>query len=368
MFLQDLRLFNFKNYAEATLRFDQPVNCFLGCNGSGKTNLLDAMHYLSFTKSAINPSDVQNVKLGESQFMIKGNFLLNGKGKEVICSFQQGQKKVIREDGQDCIKFSEHVGKYPVVLIAPQDIELIWDGSEVRRKFFDSLLSQIDHNYLENLIIYSTFLKQRNSALKMFSERGQADLDLLEGYDQKIIPAAKSIFDKRKEFVKEYIPAFKKHYQNLSDSILEEMDIQYRSDLEGNDFEETLKKNLSRDLATQRTTSGIHRDDFLFLLNGNEIKRFGSQGQQKSFLIALKLAEFQIIAERKKFKPLLLLDDIFDKLDDHRISKILKLVADGMFGQLFITDARPDRCKEVLNEVKLKAKIVTIENGKFMML
>lgn len=365
MFLQELRLFNFKNYAEADLKFDQQVNCFLGSNGSGKTNLLDAMHYLSFTKSAINPSDGQNIKLGETQFMIKGNFLLNGKAKEVICSYQQGQKKMIREDGQDCIKFSEHVGKYPVVLIAPQDIELIWDGSEVRRKFFDSLLSQIDHGYLENLIVYTTFLKQRNSALKMFAERGQTDMDLLTSYDQRIIPAAKFIFAKRNDFIRDYLPIFERHYQNLSDSKSEQMEIQYRSDLEEADFGELLKKNLQRDLAIQRTTAGIHRDEFLFLLNGNEVKRFGSQGQQKSFLVALKLAEFQVIAERKRFKPLLLLDDIFDKLDDHRIHKIMQFVSDGMFGQLFITDARPTRCMELLAELKLKANIVNIESGKF---
>lgn len=367
MFLQELRLFNFKNYAEASLKFDQPLTCFFGSNGSGKTNLLDAMHYLSFTKSAVNPSDAQNIKLGESQFMIKGNFSDNGKIKEVICSFQQGQKKTIREDGQECIKFSDHVGKYPVVLIAPQDIELIWDGSEVRRKFFDSLLSQIDHSYLENLITYTSFLKQRNSALKMFAERGQTDHDLLAGYDQKLIPAATSIFEKRKKFIQEFIPTFQKHYQNLSDSKAEQMDIQYRSDLEEVDFGEMLQRNLQRDLITQRTTAGIHRDDFLFLLNGNEVKRYGSQGQQKSFLIALKLAEFQVIAENKKFKPLLLLDDIFDKLDDRRINKILKLVTEGMFGQLFITDASPDRCKEILKHMNLKPGILTIENGKFIM-
>jgi DNA replication and repair protein RecF len=324
------------------------------------------MHYLSFTKSAINPTDAQNIKLGESQFMVKGNFLVNEKSREVICSYQQGQKKTIREDGLDCVKFSEHVGKYPVVLIAPQDIELIWDGSEVRRKFFDSLLSQIDHQYLESLIVYTTFLKQRNSALKMFAERGNVDRDLLAGYDQKIIPAATTIFKKRKEFVGEYIPAFQKHYQNLSDSKSEKMDIQYKSDLDGIDFAEMLQKNLQRDLILQRTTSGIHRDDFIFLLNNNEVKRYGSQGQQKSFLIALKLAEFDMIAEKKKFKPLLLLDDIFDKLDDQRINKILKLVSEGMFGQLFITDARPDRCQEILKEIDLRAGIVMIEDGKFM--
>jgi len=366
VFLQELRLFNFKNYGEASLKFDQPLTCFLGNNGSGKTNLLDAMHYLSFTKSAINPADAQNIKLGESQFMIKGNFLVNKKIKEVVCSFQQGQKKIIREDGQDCIKFSEHVGKYPVVLIAPQDIELIWDGSEVRRKFFDSLLSQVDHSYLETLITYTSFLKQRNSVLKMFAERGQTDQDLLASYDQKIIPAAESIFKKRKRFVQEFIPVFQRHYENLSDSKTEVMDIQFRSDLEGADFAEMLQKNLQRDLMLQRTSNGIHRDDFPFLLNGNEVKRYGSQGQQKSFLIALKLAEFQVISERKKFKPILLLDDIFDKLDDRRINKILKLVTEGMFGQLFITDARPDRCKEILKGMNLKAGIVTLENGKFI--
>ncbi len=184
MFLEELKLFNFKNYAEANLRFEQPVNCFLGKNGSGKTNLLDAMHYLSFTKSAVNPADAQNVKLGEKQFIIKGSFQMQEKLKEVVCSYQAGQKKTIREDGQDCTKFSEHVGKYTVVMIAPQDIELIWDGSEVRRRFFDSLLSQIDRQYLEDLIVYTTYLKQRNSALKLFAERGQADHDLLSTYKQ----------------------------------------------------------------------------------------------------------------------------------------------------------------------------------------
>ncbi len=365
MFLQELKLFNFKNYAEASHRFEGPVNCFLGKNGSGKTNLLDAMHYLSFTKSAINPSDSQNIKLGEYQFIVKGAFKIQGKVKEVVCSYQQGQKKIVREDGQDYLKFSDHVGKYPLVLIAPQDIELIWDGSEIRRKFFDSLLSQIDHGYLEDLIVYTSYLKQRNSALKLFAERGSIDHDLLASYHQKIIPSAKSIFSKRKEFLKEFLPVFQQHYKNLADSKEEEMSIQYRSDLDGNDFEELLQKNVSKDVALQRTTAGIHRDDFLFLLNNNEVKRYGSQGQQKSFLIGLKLAEFQCIAEKKKFKPLLLLDDIFDKLDDNRIRKIMQFVSDGMFGQLFITDARPARCVELLKEANLKAGLVKIENGNF---
>ena len=366
MFLQELKLFNFKNYAEASLKFENSVNCFLGKNGSGKTNLLDAMYYLSFTKSAINPSDSQNIKIGESQFIIKGVFKIQEKRKEVVCSYQQGQKKMVKDDGQDYVKFSDHVGKYPLVLIAPQDIELIWDGSEVRRKFFDSLLSQIDHGYLEDLIVYTTYLKQRNGALKLFAERGSIDHDLLARYNEKIIPSARRIFSKRNEFLKGFLPLFQHHYKNLADSKDEEMSIQYRSDLENLDFQELLEKNLNRDVVLQRTTAGIHRDDFLFLLNNNEVKRYGSQGQQKSFLIGLKLAEFQWIAEVKKFKPLLLLDDIFDKLDDHRIRKIMRFVADGMFGQLFITDARPPRCMELLKDANLMAGLVKIENGTFV--
>jgi DNA replication and repair protein RecF len=366
VFLRELRLFNFKNYAEANLRFENPVNCFLGKNGSGKTNLLDAMHYLSFTKSAINPSDSQNIKLGENQFMIKGIFETQGKSKEVICSYLQGQKKIVREDGQDYMRFSNHVGKYPLVLIAPQDIELIWDGSEVRRKFFDSLLSQLDHEYLEDLIAYTMYIRQRNSALKLFAERGNIDRDLLGSYDQKMIPSAQRIFSKRGKFLTGFLPVFQQHYKTLADPKHEEMGIQYRSELDGNDFEELLQKNLHRDVVLQRTSTGIHRDDFLFLLNNNEVRRYGSQGQQKSFLIALKLAEFQCLAEKKTFKPLLLLDDIFDKLDDNRIRKIMQFVADGMFGQLFITDARPSRCMELLKEANLRAGLVQIENGTFV--
>jgi DNA replication and repair protein RecF len=362
--LQKLQLFNFKNYAEVELLFSDRIQCFLGNNGSGKTNLLDAIHYLAFTKSAINPSDAQNIRTGQSQFMVKGEFALNSKSKEVICSFQQGQKKIIREDGQDYLKFSEHVGKYPAVLIAPQDIELIWDGSEMRRKFFDSLISQLDKTYLENLIIYTNQLKQRNSLLRMFSESGKVDQDLLAAYDDQIIPAGKFIHKLRKEFLVEFLPFFKQHYHFLAGEAVEEVNITYRSDLEATDFDELLKKNFQRDMIIQRTSSGIHRDDFLFTLNGGELKRYGSQGQQKSFLIGLKLAEFQSIAERKGFKPLLLLDDIFDKLDDLRIHKLMLLIAQGQFGQLFITDAREGRSKEILSAAKLSAKLFTVENGK----
>ena len=365
MVLQQLKLYNFRNIEEARLEFSGKILCFLGKNGSGKTNLLDAIHYLAFTKSAVNPSDSQNILQGRAQFVVRGEFELNGKRKVVTCSFQQGQKKIINEDGQDYTKFSEHVGKYPVVLIAPQDIELIWDGSEMRRKFFDSLISQLDKPYLENLIVYTNQLKQRNSLLRSFAESGKIDHDLLASYDQKIIPSGNYIFAKRRDFLTEFFPFFKEQYLFLVDGSKEEVGIQYQSDLAKSDLAELLAKNLQRDIILQRTSAGIHRDDFDFRINGFELKKYGSQGQQKSFLISLKLAEFQAIAERKKFKPILLLDDIFDKLDNQRIHQLMLLVAKGTFGQIFITDAREDRTQQILKDANLDAKIFLVENGTF---
>ena len=363
MLLTKLSLFNFKNYEEAQLEFQGDIQYFLGKNGSGKTNLLDAIHYLSFTKSAIHTSDNHHIRSGQTQFLIKGEFAKGPKHHQVVCSFQQGMKKVIREDELECVKLSTHIGKYPVVLVAPNDIELIWDGSELRRKFFDSLLSQIDKNYLENLILYVQYLKQRNSLLKLFAERGSMDRDMLEAYDQKMIPAGEYIHQKRKEFMVEFLPIFLKHYQFLIGDSVESPQIQYRTELDEIAFNELLTRNLQRDVLMQRTGSGIHRDDFLFLLNDFELKKYGSQGQQKSFLVALKLAEFQIISQRKGLKPLLLLDDIFDKLDDERIHKLMSLVADKTFGQLFITDARAGRSKDVLKQLGIKAALFEVKDG-----
>lgn len=363
MFLKALRLYNFKNYSETTLFPDPRINCFLGKNGSGKTNLLDAIHYLAFTKSAINATDSQNIKISESQFLVKGNFEINEREKEVVCAFQVGLKKVVREDNQDYVKFSDHVGKYPVVLITPQDIELIWGGGELRRKFFDTLLSQIDTTYLENLISYNHHLKQRNSTLRKIAETGITDYTLLESYDQRLNASASYIYNARKQLLTEFVPAFKKHYRFIANESTEEVDIQYKSDLEKGSLETQLKRNAQRDVLLQRTSVGIHKDEFLYLMNGSELKKIGSQGQQKSFLISLKLCEFEVIAQKKGLKPILLLDDIFDKLDDLRISHLMKLVAEGRFGQIFITDARQDRSRQILAESNLQARVFVIENG-----
>lgn len=335
----------------------------LGKNGSGKTNLLDAIYYLSFTKSAHNPYDAQNIRHGESSFLIKGIFEIQHRQRELICTYQVGEKKVIREDDQEYARFSEHVGKYPVVLIAPQDIELIWDGSEFRRRFFDTLISQLDKRYLENLIVYNHQVKQRNSLLRTSGEGVKLDLILLESYDQKLVETGNYIHQKRKEVLTTFLPKFRDHYQFLVGASAEVADIEYKSDLTTSEFSDLLKRNAQRDQVLQRTTSGIHRDDFLFLLNNLELKRVGSQGQQKSFLIGLKLTEFQLLAEQKSLKPILLLDDIFDKLDDHRIRQLMKLVSKGTFGQLFITDARSGRSEQILREAGIKAQLFLLENN-----
>lgn len=367
MHLEKLTLYNFKNYEDAALEFSAGVNCFFGLNGSGKTNLLDAIYYLSLTKSASNVSDPQNIRQGETQFFIRGQFAIGSKNStEVLCSFIQGSKKMVSEEGVPYKKMASHIGKYPLVLIAPNDIELIWDGSEQRRKFFDGMLAQMDRPYLDSLITYTQFLRQRNGLLRLFSEGASVDQDLLDSYDEKLIPAANFIHQKRKSFLVNYQPLFETWYKQLagdSRQVTEKVSITYRSDLEEIDFAELLKKNLSRDILLQRTTSGIHRDDFLFSLNTGELKKFGSQGQQKSFLIGLKLAEFQVLEQATKKKPLLLLDDIFDKLDDHRIRKLMALIAEGNFGQIFITDARSGRSREILKEAGVKARIFDVEEG-----
>ncbi len=365
MRLKKLTLHDFKNYEEAHFTFNNKVNCFLGKNGVGKTNILDAIYYLGLTKSAFNGVDAQNIKHGRNQFIIKGEFHVGNNISEIACTYAIGSKKTVHANGSEARKFSEHIGKFPLVLVAPNDIELVWGGSELRRKFFDSLISQLDKNYLEHLIIYTNQLKQRNSLLRLSADRG-IDLDLLETYDHKLAESGTFIYQRRKALLTSFLPMFQDHYSFISGESDEQVSIQYRSDCADENFAGLLKNALGKDLVIQRTSVGIHRDDFVFTLNGHELKRIGSQGQQKSFLIGLKLAEFQSLEQRMGIKPLLLLDDIFDKLDDERIHKLVSLVVNGTFGQLFVTDARPDRSQGLLQEAKVDAELFLIENGKLI--
>jgi DNA replication and repair protein RecF len=360
--LTKLELVNFKNYKEVSIDLDSRVNCLLGKNGSGKTNLLDAIYYLSFTKCFLNPVDTQNIRYGEDYFLVRGHYINNEQSHEVASQVFQGQKRIFREDGVDYSKLSDHIGKYPVVLISPSDIDLIKEGSEARRKFFDGIISQIDHSYLLDLVSYQHCLKQRNGLLKMFYEKQNSDLDLLDSYDQTLVKTGLKIFNRRKDFIAEFLPLLNESYTNLVEN-KEETKLTYQSQLLDNDFYEALKKSYAKDLVTQRTGVGIHRDDYSFLFAHGELKRLGSQGQQKTFLVALKLANLEVVARHKGFRPILLLDDIFDKLDDHRITRLLQIVTEKNFGQLFITDAGPERTETLLSSLKIAAKIFTVENG-----
>jgi DNA replication and repair protein RecF len=362
MYLEKLSVLNYKNYGDCSLEFNSRVNVFVGRNGSGKTNLLDIIHYLSMTKSAFTSSDNQCIKVGENFFMIKATFRKEHRSYDLMASCQTGSKKIFRENQLDYEKLSGHIGKYPVVLIAPDDSDLVRDGSEIRRKFFDSLISQCDPEYLEGLIVYSHALKQRNGLLRIFQDAGRVDNIALESYDRLLIHHGTHIYNKRKAFLGQFIPTFQKYYQILVDGS-EMASIQYLSGVSDQTFAEGLKKNLQRDLVLLRTNFGIHRDDFLLMLSGDELKKFGSQGQQKSFVIALKLAQFEVLQTIKGFPPLLLLDDIFDKLDDLRIGKLMEIVRNGL-GQLFITDARPARTFELLSKIGVEAAVYDVEAGR----
>ena len=363
MYLEKITLLNFKNYEELSLNFSPEVNLITGLNGSGKTNLLDAIYYLCISKSAFNASDAQNILQGTDFFMMGGNFIKNERAYQVQCSFKQGSKKMLKINNNPYDKISSHIGQFPAALITPYDNDLIREGSEERRKFFDSCLSQINSLYLADLMRYNQVLKQRNSLLKQFHEQGKVDKDMLEAYDTELLSLGKKIHQNRRDFIKEFTPLFHAHYKELTEG-KEEVALEYSSHLNNDSFEEDFKKSLERDIILERTTKGIHRDDFLFKIGEFPIKNYGSQGQQKSFVISLKLAEFDIIKEKKGFKPLLLLDDIFDKLDESRIRKLMDMVAAKKFGQLFITDARVESSGKFFSELKLKSATFKVEKGK----
>lgn len=362
MRLENISLINFKNYSELSLRFSPQVNCFMGENGSGKTNLLDAIFYLSMSKSAFNSIDQQNIKHDAPYFMIKGEFRVKGKNFEIQCVQKAGQKKILKNNREIYEKLSDHIGKFPLVLVAPDDTDLIRESGDARRKFLDSIISQLDASYLNNLIRYNHFLKQRNSLLKQFAIKNYVDYDLLEPYDHNLLKIGKDVFEIRKSFIKNFIPVFSDHYLNLSEG-KEKTSIMYQSELAEENFAKDFLQSRKKDMLLQRTTMGIHKDDLKFEIEDYPLKKFGSQGQQKSFLIALKLAHYDIIKKEKSFHPLLLLDDIFDKLDDQRISKLLEMVSGDRFGQLFVTDARPERTINIFSSIQSEVKFFKISNG-----
>ena len=359
MYLKNISLFNYKNFSEASFEFVSKINCFVGKNGIGKTNVLDAIYHLSYGKSYFNPLAVQNIKHGEEFFVIDGEFEINERKEQIICSLKKGHKKILKRNGKVYEKFSEHVGFIPLVIISPADTDLIVEGSETRRKFMDSVISQLDPQYLKQLIQYQKVMSQRNALLKYFALNFVFDNDTLSIYNEQLDRFGKYIFEKRKEFIEQFIPIFNTHHQAITDS-QETVQLVYESHLFEKDLLTLLQENINKDRALHYTSVGIHKDDLSFEIDNYPIKKFGSQGQQKSFLIALKLAQFEFLKTQSGFKPILLFDDVFDKLDESRVAKIIKMVNSDTFGQLFISDTHPERTENIVKSTHQTYKIFNL--------
>ncbi|MEI6594565.1 MAG: DNA replication/repair protein RecF [Bacteroidota bacterium] len=363
MYLKNLLLTQFKNYSQARLDLSPEVNCFVGNNGAGKTNLLDAIYYLSFTKSFFNTIDQQNILHTQNFFSLEGEFIKGEIDEKVRIAVQRGEKKSVKVNNNEHRKFSDHIGSYPAVIITPNDTMLIHEGGEERRKFLDGMIAQTDKVYLNDLLMYNRVLESRNKQLKLFAEMHFFDITLLESLNEQLIRFGNSIYQKRQLFLDSFIPVFRKYYSDISSSH-EKVDLIYVSHLQENRFEKLLDENENADLAAQRTTKGIHKDELEFMIGDFPLKKFGSQGQQKSFIISLKLAQYEYLKEKTSIKPLLLLDDIFEKLDEHRLNKLLSMIAHDAFGQIFITDTHYERLKVVFDSMKsLHVKYFSVQNG-----
>ncbi len=360
MVLKKISIVNFKNLASQSFDFEDKINCFVGENGVGKTNVLDSIYYLSFTKSYFNPVAVQNIKHGESFFMIEGHYNVNDRNEILTCSLKKGQKKVVKRNTKAYEKFSDHIGQFPLVIISPADRDLVIEGSETRRKFVDGVISQQDKSYLKDIISYNKVLSQRNALLKYFAANRTFDALNLSAYDHQLIDLGTNIYKKRKEFLEKFTPIFNKKYQIISDE-KEDVQLIFKSQLHMLDMKYLLEQSLEKDKVLQYTTAGIHKDDLSFEIQNYPMKKFGSQGQQKSFLIALKLAQFEFIKQQSDVTPILLLDDIFDKLDEHRVAHLIDLVNSDDFGQIFITDTHSERTEEILKKSDQSYQLFRLE-------
>jgi DNA replication and repair protein RecF len=359
MYLKKLSLTNFKNYEQAELEFSPKINCFVGNNGVGKTNILDAIHYLSLTKSFFNGIDSVNIRHGEDYFMIHGTFIRNEDEDNIYCSFHKQKQKLLKRNGKEYQKLSDHVGRYPVVMISPADSALISEGSEERRKFMNKIISQYNAAYLDSVLKYNKALQQRNKLLKDFRASGNFDRDMLSIWDTQLVRFGNYAFGEREILVNELIPVFQEYYSFISNE-KELVKLQYRSHLSDGDFTGSLQNAIGKDRILEYTTIGIHKDDLILEMNNFPVKSLGSQGQQKSYLVALKLAKFDYIKRKAGFSPILLLDDIFDKFDADRVEQIIRLVGNHRFGQIFITDTHQSRLHDILTTLESDYKLFRI--------
>ena len=360
MTLSHLSILNYKNIGQAELDFSPGINCFLGSNGEGKTNVLDSIYFLSFTKSATNTIDAMNIHHGEELLMLKGEYDLNGVPETVSCGMKLHQKKIFRRGDKVYKRMADHIGLLPLILVSPNDQELILGGSEERRRFLDSVISQYTPSYLSTLQRYNKALQQRNSLLKL---EGEPQIELLEVYEQIMSESGECIYNERRKFIEEFVPVFQSYYEKISSS-KENIGIRYTSHCERGDLLEVIQRDRHKDLAVGYSLHGIHKDDIVMTLNGFPLKKEGSQGQTKSYLISLKLAQFNFLKETGSHtKPLLLLDDIFDKLDSERVGNIVELVSTEDFGQIFITDTNRENMDRILSSSEGSYKIFHVKGG-----
>lgn len=365
MHLKKIKLSNFKNYEIQSVEFSPTINCIVGLNGMGKTNLLDSIYYLCMCKSHFGVSDSYIKRHETTFFRVEGQFKKGKKQYKTVAKVIPKEKKTMELNDVAYGKLAEHIGLFPVVMITPFDAELVLEGSEVRRKFLDNTLSQIDSEYLAALMQYNRLLKQRNATLKKFAEVRKVNHGLLTIFDEQMLAPAQLIYQKRKDFSDQFIPIFQEYYGIISNE-QEEVNYTYRSHLQDQNYAELLKNNREKDIILQRSTTGIHKDDLVFKIASFPLKKYASQGQMKSFILALKLAQYEVLKREKDCAPLLLLDDIFDKLDKQRVTQLLQLLFDKDFGQIFFTDTHENRLVDILTQFDAKFKQFIINFGEIV--
>ena len=366
MILKELNILNYKNLREATMSFSEKLNCFVGLNGQGKTNILDAIYYLSFTKSAYNAIDSQNIHHDEEMALVQGKYV-DGEAEEVIsCGLKRGVKKQFRRGKKDYKRLLDHIGLIPLVMVSPQDSELVVEGSDERRRFIDGVISQYNKAYLEHLTQYNALLKQRNALLKQYENASLDTLPtaLFEVLELQMVQHAEPIYRERVRFVEQFTPYFQEVYRAISGA-KEEVSLNYVSQLHDRDLLKSLARTRSRDLILGWTSQGIHKDELEMMLGEYPLKRVGSQGQQKSYLLAMKLGQALYLNAEQilNTQPILLLDDIFDKLDSERVERIIQLVGDERFGQIFITDTDRQHLTKILSQEHFDANLFQVDNG-----
>jgi DNA replication and repair protein RecF len=362
LILENIRVEQYRNYGLTQLSFVPGINCFAGRNGSGKTNLLDAIYYLCSGKSYFNALDQQLIRTGESYFSLRGTFERRGRAEDVMCVLMKGKRKVIKRNDTPYSRMIEHYGEFPVVMVAPVDMELILGGSEERRKWLDSTIAMANHDYLLTLVRYEKLLDQRNAELRRLAGSPMGEYPLLDTFDEMLAPLGEEIVRTRREFLEGFMPYFRNYHTVLSKGY-EEVGIQYLSKLLEHPFAELLKSNIRRDIYLERTGSGPHKDDLEFVISGYPLKRYGSQGQQKTFLLALKLSQYSFMQQVKGMDPLLLLDDISERLDEERLGILFQLLNEESIGQVFVTDSSAERVKRLLGEGSREARYFMIEKG-----